>query len=483
MMRIRSHIRLFSVLLAGLAGAGVLTVGFGLTPLSGSVLGSMLGLGPKGDFSLSSDSPLTLSRGQTGTITVTITSMNHLSGDVSLTATLATSSNNLPVVSISQSSVNLKPDETASFSAAITTTSSTSLGYYNITVQGKTGSLWHLITITVHVALPAPPPGPDFYLSASPSSMTVAQGSYTTGTLSVLSMQGFAGTISLFVSVYPLASNIPVVSLNLTSLKIPAGGTNSTTILVNASGATVGNYDIVVTGIGSSGSHTISTPFSVTGPVGVEALNVEASVIVSTTNMSLSIRNTGSVTTHLVSYYVMDASLDQYVLTSWNGPVISPNQLGIGTILIGASCGGCVRSGSAFNFTSNGSYRITLVTGYNNQFTFTIGQTTGQEQLTFDSYAFSSSTNVTLYLRNTGTVPVQLSVYSVRDASGDSYSLTSFAGPTIAVNQVVAVTFTIGSSCSGCTLSGNPFLFNSGYSYSIIITTSRNDVFTFTVAR
>ena len=86
-MVIRGHLRLLSVLLAALAGAGLLTVGFGLTPLSGSVFGSILGLGPKGDFSLSSNSPVTVPQGQTGTVEISVTSVNHFRGDVSFTDT------------------------------------------------------------------------------------------------------------------------------------------------------------------------------------------------------------------------------------------------------------------------------------------------------------------------------------------------------------------------------------------------------------
>src|SRR5712692_4084644 len=97
-MGIRKHVRLLSVLLVVLAGAGLLAVGFGLTPLSGSVLGSMLGLGPKGDFSLSSDSPVTVPQGHIGTVAISVASVNHLSGDVSVTATVTTSANTPPVI-------------------------------------------------------------------------------------------------------------------------------------------------------------------------------------------------------------------------------------------------------------------------------------------------------------------------------------------------------------------------------------------------
>lgn len=482
-MRIQNHVRLVSALLAGLAGAGLLTVGFGLTPLSGSVFGPMLGLGSKGDFSLSSSSPVTLARGQTGTISVIVTSVNHLGGDVSVTATLATGSATPPVVSTSQSSVKLNPDDTASFSVTVKTTSSTSLGYSNITVQGKIGLLSHSTTLSVDVTQPPPPPSPDFSLSSSPSSLTVTRGSYAAGTLTVSSIQGYSGTITLSVALYPSVTNPPIVSLNLTSLRLPSGGTNSTALIVRAPNATIGYYTIIFTGSSGSLSHVLNIPLTVYGTVPGEALNFQSYSIDSTTQMTLSIMNYGNVNTRFVSYYVTDANSDQYSLVSWNGPTINQGQTGTVTLLIGASCGGCVLSGSPFNFVNGNSYRIILVTALNNQYTLTMGQTTSKEQLSFDSYAFSSSTNVTLYIRNTGTTSVQLSGYSVRDVSGDSYSLTSPVGPTIAVNQVVAASFSIGSSCPSCTLSGNAFVFTAGYSYSIIITTSRNNVFTFTVTR
>jgi hypothetical protein len=482
-MNVRGHLRLVSVILASLAGAGLLTVGFGLTPLSGSIFGPYLGLGPKGDFSLSSNSPLTITRGQTGTFLVTVTSINHLSGDVSVSATLLTSATTPPIVSASLSSVKLTPDETASLTVTIATTSSTSLGNYNITVQGKTTDLSHSITLSVDVTQPPPPPSPDFSLSIIPSSMTATRGSYATGTVTVSSLQGFSGTVTLTVALYPLPSNPPVVSLNLTSLKLRSGATNSTLLLVNAYNATIGNYNVAVTGASGSLSHVLNIALTVNGSVSGEALNFQSYSIDSTTQLTLTIMNFGSVNTRFVSYYVVDASNDQYSLTSWNGPTINQGQTGTVTILIGASCSGCVLSGSSFTFVSGNTYRIILVSALNNQFTLTIGQPTSQEHISIDAFSFTSSTNVTLYVRNTGTVSVQLTAYSVKDASGDSYSLATFAGPTIPPNQVVAVSFTIGSSCTGCTLSGNAFTFMAGYSYSIIITTARNNFFTFTATR
>jgi hypothetical protein len=113
-------------------------------------------------------------------------------------------------------------------------------------------------------------------------------------------------------------------------------------------------------------------PLSVKHFVGYESLNLELSYFSSNTNVTLYVRNTGTVTSSLVWYSVTDSSGDKYVLSSWNGPVINPNQLGIALIRIGAACPKCVLYGSPFLFTTGYSYTITLITRYGDPFTFTV---------------------------------------------------------------------------------------------------------------
>jgi len=478
-MKIRDHIRLVSVLLASLAGAGLLTVGFGLTPLSGSIFGPYFGLGSKGDFSLSSNSPITVTQGGTGTISVTVTSVNRLSGDVGVTATLTTSSTTPPVVSTSQSSVKLTPGGTASFSVNLATTSSTNLGYYNISLQGKTGTVSHSITLSADVTQP---PSPDFSISASPSSMLVAIGSNSTGTLTVSSLLGYSGIVALSAVVSPVATDHPTVSIKLTSLSLLGGATNSTMIIVHPTNYTVGYYNIVVTGVSGSLSHPLTIPLTVYGGSG-EAISYKSYTIDSGTQVTLTVQNLGGANMRFTAYYVVDGSLNQYNLASWNGPTLNPAQTGTLTILIGASCTGCILSGSPFNFANGYSYGVTLVTATGSQFTWVIGQSASQEHLSFQGSNFSSGANVTINLLNTGAISIQLSAYSARDANGNAYSLSPFAGPTLATNQAALVSFTIGSSCPSCRLLGNPFTFNPGYSYWIVITTSGGSIFLFQVFR
>ena len=481
-MTARSHLKLVSLLLTGLAGAGLLAVGFGPAPLSGSVIGSFLGLGPRGDFSLSSSSnSVIVPQGSTGIASLTITSLNHFSGDVSIIATI-TASSNAPVVTTSQSNVKLKPDDAASFSVIIATTSSTAIRYYNVTVQGKTNTLSRSITFSAKVSPPPPPPAPDFDLSSNPLSLAITQGGSVSGMLTVSSILSYSGNVALTIAIFPFGVNSPTVSLNLTSLRLPAGGTNATSFFVNGFNSTAASYAIIITGTSGSLGHSLQVSLLV-NPVSVhESLNLEFFSVNSATNTILNLRNTGTVTTTLVSYFVTDAGGDRYTRSNWIGPVINPNGLGTANVTIGLSCSGCVLSGSPFTFAPGNSYTITLVTSYGNQFAYSFS-ISAQESLNLDSSTFTSNANLTLYMRNTGGVSIQLVSYYVRDALGDQYSLTSFAGPTIAVNQVVPVSVTIGSSCPSCTLTGNAFTFTSGNSYSIIFVTARSNQFTFTLVR
>ena len=89
-----------------------------------------------------------------------------------------------------------------------------------------------------------------------------------------------------------------------------------------------------------------------------------------TSNVTLFLRNTGSVPLTLISYYV-NTNSSQYAKTTWAGPSITPVSLGQAQILISGPCG-CTNTGGAFTFTVGSSYTITLVSSTGTQFTFTV---------------------------------------------------------------------------------------------------------------
>ena len=123
---------------------------------------------------------------------------------------------------------------------------------------------------------------------------------------------------------------------------------------------------------------------------------------------------------------------------------------------------------------------------------------TGKEVLTMENSAFNSNTNVTLDLRNAGSASIILGSYYVKNATGGQWSRLNWqtSGPNIpaaiAPNALGILYVTIGAGASGpggqcgssCTQTGSGFTaFTSGYQYTILVVTSRNNQFSFTVTR
>jgi flagellin-like protein len=110
-----------------------------------------------------------------------------------------------------------------------------------------------------------------------------------------------------------------------------------------------------------------------------------------------------------------------------------------------------------------------------------------KESLNYDSFNYQS-TNVTIFIRNSGSAGVTLQTYYVKDNSGNQYtSPSTFIGGPIAPNAVNATVIKISTQCSTCAYSnGAPtsgFTFVAGNSYSITVVTSRNNQFTWTLTR
>ena len=127
----------------------------------------------------------------------------------------------------------------------------------------------------------------------------------------------------------------------------------------------------------------------VTPQTGKESMISEFSGFNSNYNVTLNLRNTGSVAISLTSYYVKDAAGNQWARTAWStdnaadrpaAAGIAPNGLGVVFILIGTAgtasgqctSQSCSSSGIAFTFQNAGQYTILVVTSRNNQFSFSV---------------------------------------------------------------------------------------------------------------
>ncbi len=125
----------------------------------------------------------------------------------------------------------------------------------------------------------------------------------------------------------------------------------------------------------------------VTPSTGKEAMNIENSAFNSAYNVTLDLRNVGSASITLNSYYVKDSSGNQWSRLAWQTDssgqhpgAIAPNALGIVYVSIGTGaagtggqCGsGCTPTGTFTQFNTGNSYTVVVVTSRNNQFSFTV---------------------------------------------------------------------------------------------------------------
>ena len=110
-------------------------------------------------------------------------------------------------------------------------------------------------------ALTGTTPAPGFTLSASPASVSVAQGNSGTSTITSALTGGFNSAISLSASGQPSGVT---VSFGTNPIGAPGSGTSTMTLTVASSTAT-GSYSIAVTGTAGSTTATTNVALTVTG--------------------------------------------------------------------------------------------------------------------------------------------------------------------------------------------------------------------------
>jgi len=116
-------------------------------------------------------------------------------------------------------------------------------------------------------------------------------------------------------------------------------------------------------------------------------------------------------------------------------------------------------------------------------------QKVATESISLEYWSFSNNTVANLSIRDIGTTPITLKSYYVNDYTGNQYTRANWAtgsypGPTFQPTTWANATILISSACSiSCTSSGNAFVFQSGYPYTIIMVTATNEQFSFMITR
>ncbi|HLW01498.1 MAG TPA: hypothetical protein VKT82_22770 [Ktedonobacterales bacterium] len=210
------------------------------------------------DFSISaSPASLSIAQGNSGTSTISTAVTSGSAGTVNLTASVSPAG---PTASLNPTSVTAGGSSTLTVNVG----STVATGSYTVTVTGTEGSATHNATVTVTVTSTATN---DFSISASPSSLSIAQGGSGTSTISTAVTSGSAGTVNLSATVSPAG---PTAALSPTS--VTAGGSSTLTVTVGSSVA-AGTYTVTVTGTEGSATHSVSITITVTSSGGGGIVN------------------------------------------------------------------------------------------------------------------------------------------------------------------------------------------------------------------
>jgi len=182
--------------------------------------------------------------GASGTSTITITPVNGFSGNIALTAS------GLPKgVTASFSPNPATSTSILTLTASATATKETA----TVTITGTSGSLSAATTITLTVN-----PLGNFTLTASPETLTVAQGSSGTSAIAINPINGFDQNVTLS------ASGVPS---GVTASFSPNPATSTSTLTLTVSGsAAIGKSTITITGTFGSLSHKATVTLKVVSP-------------------------------------------------------------------------------------------------------------------------------------------------------------------------------------------------------------------------
>src|SRR6267143_5314265 len=132
-----------------------------------SMVGSFVVNPPPGFSMAPNPSSLTMGQSSSRTSTITLSSENGFTGTVNLGASVSPMG---PSASLMPTMVTVSPGSPATSTLTVSTGATTSGGTYAVTVNGASGSITNMTTVSVIVIIPG------FSIASSPSSLGVIQG-------------------------------------------------------------------------------------------------------------------------------------------------------------------------------------------------------------------------------------------------------------------------------------------------------------------
>src|SRR5438309_5939854 len=394
------------------------------------------------DFTISaSPASVTVGTNVAGDSAVTVAPLNGFSSTVSLA--VSTNSTNLSCT-VTPSSI------TGGSGISTLSCSGTVAGNYQSNVTGTSSSLSHSTLVTYHITAPVP----DFSISANPTSLTLNATITGVSNVTVVYVNGFAGTVNLSV-----VTNSTKLVCSLSSSTVSSSGS----VDASCSAVSAGNYLLNVTGVSGSLSHSVTVVFH------IQDFGVSASPSTVTTPPGVTAHSTVSVTS--LNGFSSAVSLSVTTNSTNLSCNLSTTSISGGSGTSTLSCSGPLGNYSANVTSTSGSLsKITTVIVQVTDFTMSASPTslTG-----LASSAVGSTITVAPVGSFTGTVALSVSVASsglscslspnsvvlsgsqtsTLSCSGSSGNYTAtVTGTSGSLSHIVAVTFAI----TDFSISANP---------------------------
>ena len=195
--------------------------------------------------------PGSVSPGSPATSAITVSALNGFVGTVALTCSVSPVTANSPTCGVSPTSVNPGTPSTLT----VTTSATTTLGTYTITVTGTSSGFVHTATANLSVN--------DFTIAASAlNPARVNPGGSAVSTVTVGAIGGFNGSVALTCSILPATATPPTCGYSTTPVTPPA---TPTLTVSSTSSTTPANYTITVTGTSGAVVHSTTVTLTVNG--------------------------------------------------------------------------------------------------------------------------------------------------------------------------------------------------------------------------
>jgi hypothetical protein len=213
-----------------------LATGWGSPNGSALINGLLSTIGIPGFGLTASSTIVSVVQNSTGTSTISSTVLNGFASGISLSVTGQPAG---VTVTFSPHSINAAGTSTMTIAVA----SSAAVGTYHLRVTGTSGSITEVVTVTLAVTK-APP---DYTITASPTSISVARGSSGTSTITTAISGGFDSAISLSATGYPIGVT---VAFNPKTIVAPGAGKSTLKVTVDKQVA-LGNHTITINATGA----------------------------------------------------------------------------------------------------------------------------------------------------------------------------------------------------------------------------------------